>query len=145
MFTKILVPNDGSAVSQKAMEAAIGLARTCGATIIGMTVAQPYLYSPLELANTEAAAADYAEKALAAAREHVRKVEESARSAGVECETLIAESFSPSAEIVAAAKRLHCDAIFMGSHWRQGLSRLLLGSETHEVLARSDTPVMVFR
>jgi nucleotide-binding universal stress UspA family protein len=145
MFRKILVPTDGSALSEKAISAAVDIASACGAKIIGMTVAHPYLSSPLELTDTASASISHAEKALAAARQNVRKVEESAKAAGVECEIVIAQSFSPSAEIIDAAKRLRCDAIFMGSHWRKGLSRLLLGSETQQVLSRSDKPVMVFR
>ncbi|MGV3742269.1 MAG: universal stress protein [Burkholderiaceae bacterium] len=145
MFKKILVPTDGSALSDKAMTAAIVIARACGAKIIGMTVAQPYLSSPIELADTGAASLEYSEKALAEARRHVSKIEDAARAAGVDCETMITESFSPGTEIVAAVKQLHCDAVFMGSHWRKGLSRLLLGSETQHVLSHSDTPVMVFR
>ncbi len=145
MFKKNLVPSDGSALSEKALEAAIGIAIACGAKIVGMTVAQPYLYSPFELADTDTGSINHSKKMLAAARQHVAKIEKSAKTAGVECETMITESFSPSTEIIAAAKQLKCDAIFMGSHWRQGLSRLLLGSETQQVLAHSATPVMVFR
>lgn len=145
MFRTILVPTDGSALSEKAISAAVGVARACGAKIVGMSVAQPCLHSPMELADTEATAISFSQKALAYARGHVQKVAECARAAGVECETLITESFSPSAEIVHAAEKLRCDAIFMGSHWRKGFSKLLLGSETQQVLSRSDKPVMVFR
>ena len=145
MFRKILVPTDGSALSEKAIAAAVNIAVACGARIVGMTVAQPYLSSPLELTDIETASVRHAETARAAASRNVRKVEESARAAGVECEIVIAESISPSAEIIETATRLQCDAIFMGSHWRRGLSKLLLGSETQQVLSRSDKPVMVFR
>jgi nucleotide-binding universal stress UspA family protein len=145
MFKKILVPTDGSALSEKAMIGAIRVARECGAKILGISVAQPYLHSPLEIAGSETISAEFIERALAEAKQHLRKIEESARAAGVECETMVAESFDPSAEIVAAANQHECDAIFMGSHGRKGLSRLLLGSETQKVLADSSKPVMVFR
>ena len=38
-----------------------------------------------------------------------------------------------------------CDAIFIASHGRRGLSRLILGSVTQKVLAHSKVPVLVFR
>lgn len=145
MFRKILVPTDGSALSEKAAAAAIGFARTCGAKIVGMTVAQPYLSFPLELTSSERGSSDFNKKALSEARLHVKSIREAAEKDGVECETLIAEALKPSDEIVATAKRHGCDAIFMGSHWRTGLSRLLLGGETEQVLVHSDVPVMVFR
>lgn len=145
MFKKILVPSDGSALSETALMAAIHIARSCGAKILGLSVAQPYLHSPLELADVATDSAAFVEKALAEAKLNLLKIEESAKAAGVECETMVAESFDPSADIVAAAKQHDCDAIFMGSHGRKGLSKLLLGSVTQRVLANSSKPVMVFR
>lgn len=145
MFKKILVPSDGSAQSENALIGAIHIARACGAKILGLSVAQPYLHSPLELADAATDSVAFIEKALAEAKQNLLKIEEAARAAGVECETMVAESFDPSAEIVAAAKQHDCDAIFMGSHGRKGLSKLLLGSETQKVLSESDKPVMVFR
>ncbi len=47
--------------------------------------------------------------------------------------------------IVDAAKRRNCDAIFIASHGRRGLSALVLGSVTQKVLAHSKIPVLVFR
>ncbi|MDO9481021.1 MAG: universal stress protein, partial [Hydrogenophaga sp.] len=38
-----------------------------------------------------------------------------------------------------------CDLIVMASHGRRGLKRLLLGSETQQVLTHSHTPVLVLR
>jgi hypothetical protein len=52
---------------------------------------------------------------------------------------------NPWEAIIATAQRLGCDLIFMGSHGRSGLTRLLAGSETHKVLAGADVPVMVLR
>ena len=47
--------------------------------------------------------------------------------------------------IIDAAEKNHCDAIFMASNGHRGLTGLLLGSVTHEVLTHSKTPVLVFR
>jgi nucleotide-binding universal stress UspA family protein len=63
----------------------------------------------------------------------------------VPCETRVAESYSPSEEIVRLASELGCDAIFMASHGRKGINRLFVGSETQKVLAHTNLPVMVFR
>jgi nucleotide-binding universal stress UspA family protein len=145
MFKKILVPSDGSVLSEKAMIGALHIARACGARLLGLSVAQPYLHSPLELADIATDSVAFIEKALAEAKQNLLKIEEAAGAAGVECETMVAESFDASAEIVVAAKEYECDAIFMGSHGRKGLSKLLLGSVTQKVLANSDKPVMVFR
>jgi nucleotide-binding universal stress UspA family protein len=47
--------------------------------------------------------------------------------------------------IIAAAKKQKCDLIVMASHGRRGVKRLLLGSETQQVLTHSHIPVLVLR
>ena len=47
--------------------------------------------------------------------------------------------------IIAAAKRNKVDLIVMASHGRKGIKRLLLGSETQQVLTHSHIPVLVLR
>jgi nucleotide-binding universal stress UspA family protein len=46
---------------------------------------------------------------------------------------------------VNAATRHGCDAIFRASHGRKGLSRLVHGSQTVDVLTHSDIPTLVVR
>ena len=47
--------------------------------------------------------------------------------------------------VVQAAEEHGCDLIFIGSHGRSGLSRLLLGSVTAKVLSLAKTAVLVYR
>jgi nucleotide-binding universal stress UspA family protein len=47
MFKRILVPTDGSDLSNKAIAAAVDLAKTLKATVVGMTTLEPYSYSNL--------------------------------------------------------------------------------------------------
>lgn len=68
-----------------------------------------------------------------------------AKSAGVSCNTATAYSALPHEEIINAANENKCDLIFMASHGRHGLSRLLAGSVTQKVLADSTIPVLVLR
>jgi nucleotide-binding universal stress UspA family protein len=79
------------------------------------------------------------------AEKHLDYVRKAAEQAGVACTLLHAASEFPYTEIVKAAQRNRCDLIFMASHGRRGLSRLILGSETSKVLAHSKIPVLVDR
>jgi len=54
-------------------------------------------------------------------------------------------SFNVADGIVKAATDNGCDLIFIGSHGRTGLSRLLLGSVTVKVLGLAHTAVLVYR
>ena len=142
MFRTILVPTDGSTLSDKAIASAIEFAKLCSAKVIGLSVAQPDLYGPL---SESAVTATNEENALSMARSNVEKIVGIAKSSGVPCQISVVKSFSPAEEIINAAKRFDCDVIFMASHGRTGLSKLMIGSETQKVLTGSTVPVMVFR
>lgn len=145
MFKTILVPTDGSPLSDKAIEAAVEFAQTSGSKIIGLSVAEPYPFSPLYEGAVMAEANIYDDKMQERAQMHVQKIAALAQAADVSCEVSVAQSFSPYEEIVKAAKKSHCDIIFMASHGRKGWNKLFLGSETQKVLAHSTIPVLVFR
>ena len=83
----------------------------------------------------------WAEAALAV----VEDVKVSAEAKGVKAKAVITTSDLISESIIATAKKHKCDLIVMASHGRRGLKRLLLGSETVQVLTHSHVPVLVFR
>jgi len=144
MFTRILVPTDGSELSQKAASGAIEMARRVNATIVGVTVVEPYSYTTLSEYRPEPAS-DYERRVEEMARQRLGPLESGAKAANVDIETTVARSFSPYEAIIDTARRRRCDVIFMASHGRRGLSAVLLGSETQKVLTHTDIPVMVYR
>jgi nucleotide-binding universal stress UspA family protein len=141
MFKTILVPTDGSTLSDKAIAAAVEFAKLAGSKIVGLSVAEPYPFAPLYQNSGAADTTIYEEKMRESAQLHA----DAAKNAGVTYEAVIKQSFSPYEEIIATAKKFDCDVIFMASHGRKGLNRLFLGSETQKVLAHSSLPVLVFR
>jgi nucleotide-binding universal stress UspA family protein len=145
MFRHILVPTDGSDTSAAAEAAAIALARVAGAEIVALSVGQPYPSFPAAEAAmvVDPAAETKALQAWTAA--NVGRVAQAAAAAGVACTTVTAIDPSPSRVILAQAGQRGCDLIFMASHGRRGLSRLLAGSETQAVLAQATVPVLVLR
>lgn len=147
MFKTILVPTDGSDLSEKAINGAIELAKLSGGRIVSVSVAEPYPYQYAPLADGGSAVdlGLYEKQMQDFAEMHVQKVADAAARAGVPCETHVALSFTPYQEIIKAAQENKCDLILMASHGRKGLNRLLLGSETQKVLAHSTIPVLVFR
>jgi nucleotide-binding universal stress UspA family protein len=145
MFKVILLPTDGSELSRKAIDTAIEYAQLCGAKIHGISVAEPYPFTPLAESAMAIDPTIYEENVRKLAQQHVNKISDAAKLAGVECEVSTVLSFSPDEEIINAAKKYNCDAIFMASHGRSGLSRLFLGSKTQKVLAHSTIPVLILR
>jgi nucleotide-binding universal stress UspA family protein len=145
MYKKILVPTDGSELSDQAVAAAIEFARLNGSEIVAFSAAEPYPIMPVAEGAMVIDPGIDIEAQLALARDNVDKVAQLAQQAGVACTTTTAFSMPVDQAIIQAATGHGCDLIFMASHGRRGLSRLLAGSVTQNVLAYSTIPVMVLR
>jgi nucleotide-binding universal stress UspA family protein len=144
MFKKILLPTDGSELSAKAVQGALKMASQLGASVVGLTVVEPYSYSTLSEYRPETLEAFEARNAQAA-EQRLAPLVQAAKDAKVPCETEMVKSFSPYEAIIDTAKKYGCDVIFMASHGRRGLSAVLLGSETQKVLTHSTIPILVYR
>jgi len=149
MYKHILVPTDGSKLSLKAVKTAAGLARACKAKVTALYVYEPYMpraadesIVPMGLTRDQVA---YKNAAEAAAKAALAKVEKGLAVAKVKCETASVSDPLPWHGILEAARKRKCDLVVMASHGRGGLAGLVLGSETHRVLAHSKIPVLVCR
>jgi nucleotide-binding universal stress UspA family protein len=144
MFKHILVPTDGSALSQKAVDGAIDLAQSVGARITAYACLPLYPYSPFADVAVEPPANFHA-RAEREARAHLSAVERAAAEVGVPCVPVTSVESAPYLGIIDIAEREDCDVIFMSSHGRRGLTSLLIGSETQRVLTHTSIPVIVYR
>ncbi|MFA9216919.1 MAG: universal stress protein [Sphingomonadaceae bacterium] len=145
MFRSILLPTDGSALSDKATAIAVEFARFHHAKLVSICVIQPVPFASMGDSGAVMDAGQFETQMEAAATRHIEKVASAARAAGVPFEGVVTLSPSPYEEIVETASRFGCDLIMMASHGRKGLNRLLLGSQTQRVLAHTTLPVMVLR
>jgi nucleotide-binding universal stress UspA family protein len=148
MFKQILVSTDGSKLSQKAIRAAVRLAKASGSAVTGVYVIPPYVppaYGEGVMYATYLTPKRYKESTERAAKKALAVLEVEAQTAAVACKkvTLIADS--PWQGIIGTAKKKRCDLIVMASHGRRGLAGLVLGSETVKVLTHSKIPVLVCR
>ncbi|HEX7054373.1 MAG TPA: universal stress protein [Burkholderiales bacterium] len=142
----ILIPTDGSRASARAARAGIQFAKRVGAKITLYYAIDPIphgFYAEGAPADEPAKVA-LERRAREAGKKHLDALARIARSAGVSCQSVV-EVAVPDEGITAIARKRKCDAIFMASHGRRGLRRLLLGSVTSRVLARADRPVVVYR
>jgi len=147
MYKKILVATDGSTLSKKAVTSAIGLAAACGAELVALKVVPRYPQAyfegsiPLSVQDVGRVEKQWTDTAQAA----VDAVVKSAKAKNVVAKGITAKSDVVSDAIIAAAKKQGADLIVMASHGRKGIKRLLLGSETQQVLTHSHIPVLVLR
>lgn len=145
MFKSILLPTDGSDLSDKATAIAVEFAKLHQARITAVAVIQPMLMPTLGDGGAVLEAGQYETQMQEAARAHIGKVAAAAAAGGIPFEGVIAMSAKPADEIVSAAEKYGADLIMMASHGRSGLSKLLMGSETQSVLSHTTLPVLVLR
>ncbi len=147
MYQRILVTTDGSSLSKKAVSSAIELAATCGAELVAMKVVprypQTYFEGSIALDAKEIGRIE--KQWQDAALENLAAVQKAAGAKGVKCKTVTVKADVVSDAIISTAKKQKVDLIVMASHGRKGIKRLLLGSETQQVLTHSHTPVLVLR
>jgi nucleotide-binding universal stress UspA family protein len=149
MYKHILVPTDGSELSDKAVDAAIKLAKMAGARLTAFHTVEPYpmqgAYAAEASGVAELQPEIFAERGEEYAKRVLDAVAKAAAAANVPCTTAHTTSRSASHAIIEKAKAEGCDLIVMASHGRRGLEGFLLGSETQKVLTHSSIPVLVYR
>lgn len=145
MFNHLLVPVDGTELSERAAQAGIELARKLGATMTAF-VAEPLPPLPHMGTNPQVYARD-SEAHLQRTEQHARTVLDrivaAAKEQGVTCHGKFQRSDNVDDSIVAAAQEFGCDLIVMATHGRGAFGELLFGSHTKNVLAKSQLPLLV--
>jgi nucleotide-binding universal stress UspA family protein len=148
MFKHILLPTDGSKLSDRAVDRGLELAKCLGAHVTAMHVIPEFRLMADEsfvLPTSADLKKRYEKEAKARAEKLLQKISGRAGTLAVNCDGVVVLGDVPFEHIIETAKKRKCDLIMMASHGRRGLSGLLLGSETSKVLTHSKIPVLVVR
>lgn len=146
MYSKILVPYDGSSFSEKAVEHATYLAKLAGANLllVNATVLPALVYTYHEAVN--AAINEVAQALTFSSGEAVKSLSiltEKIRKQGISASYKHAVG-DPAELIIATAEAEKVDLIVMGSKGLQGLSKIrALGSVTRKVAESVGCPVLI--
>jgi nucleotide-binding universal stress UspA family protein len=145
MYSRILVPMDGSEPSRQALQEALKLARALNASIRVLNVVDTW-----SLLTSEATAASYGMLFEALRSEGVqilKEAAETARLAGIAADTVLVEA--PDVQvgecIVRKAREYQAELITCGTHGRRGLRRLLMGSDAEYIVRHAPVPVLLVR
>ncbi len=145
MFQHLLLPVDGSPLSESAFRRALAFAQESRARVTIFRVIPDfhvYTYQVEMLADTRE---QYEREARRHVDDYLRGLAAEATAAGVPCESTSVIHDHPYAAIIQAAQERGCDLIVMASHGRRGLEGVLIGSETQKVLTHSTIPALVYR
>lgn len=132
MYDAVLVATDGSDLASRAVEYAIDLASTCGATLYALSIVDS---RPLESAR-------HSEQMIAAAGPLVEAVRERAERADLRVVTEV-KTGVPHQAILDYADEAGADVVILGVTGRGGVERFLLGSTADRVLRLSSVPVLL--
>ncbi|WP_142857031.1 universal stress protein [Salinigranum halophilum] len=139
MYDAILVPTDGSAAGDRAVEHAVEFATAYDATVHALYVVDAALYSSLE-AGVDAVIDALESEGQAA----VDAVADRCEAEGIDVETAVLVG-TIHRSIRDYVTDHDIDLVVMGTHGRKGIERFLLGSVTERTVRTSPVPVLTVR
>ena len=145
MYTRILVPVDGSAPSAQGLDEAIELARHLKARVRLMHVVEPWIMVTQE--TPPGTVLQIAENIRSVGAALLKDCATKVRKAGVEVDAELIETLRGSVgeSIVKKAGEVKADLVVCGTHGRRGVRRMLMGSDAEYVVRRAPVPVLLVR
>ena len=141
-YTKLLVPIDGSELSDLAFDHAIALAKLTNATITNVHVLEPLKYTfngELEVMDAIEVIESSSEKE---ARSLLDKYHKKGEKEGIEIKSLLIKG-KAAHEIIRMS--FDYDLIIMGTLGRNIFASIIIGSKTEKVARHARCPVMLVR
>jgi nucleotide-binding universal stress UspA family protein len=142
MYKRVLVPLDGSQLSENVLPFLTEIAGPLDMTIVLVRVLEP-MQTALADAGAGAVVDDLAARQRDAAA-YLAPLAIGLRARGIDT-TMSVRVGRAEEEILAAARAEGADLIAMSTHGRSGLGRLLFGSVAEQVLRHADVPVFLMR
>lgn len=147
MLKHILIPLDGSTLSEQVLEPALALGSLMQAEytllhVYGLSTdpaLDPMTY-PLAGGGEPPI-----ERMRADTESYLAQVVERLKGKGFRVQTQVAQRHHPASAILDAAQSLGVDLIALETHGRRGLTRLLLGSVADKVIRGASVPMFVHR
>ena len=147
MYKHILIPTDGSGLSEAAARSAINLAKQLNAKVTGYYATPEFEHRvPVEgVSYTGPTKQEFEEYSRKDAERALGAITQLAKDQGVSADGHWNHTNHPYEGIIETAKARGCDLIVMGSHGRSGVKALVLGSVANKVLTHCHIPVLVCR
>ncbi|MFZ0317212.1 MAG: universal stress protein [Nitrososphaeraceae archaeon] len=141
MFTKILVPVDGSDNSYKALEAALVLSEKLGSNISVVNVMEQV---PITHIESEKLLSELLEAYKKENQEILSKCSDIARQKGTTIKTVLLQG-NPAPVILDYSKKENFDLVIMGSRGMGKFKELILGSVSSKIVHHSPCAIMIIK
>jgi nucleotide-binding universal stress UspA family protein len=141
MFTKILVPADGSDNSYRALEAALVFSEKLGSSISVVNVMEQV---PITHIESEKLLNELLEAYKKENQEILSKCSDIAHQKGIIIKTVLLQG-NPAPVILDYIKKENLDLVIMGSRGMGKFKELILGSVSSKIMHHSPCAVMIIR
>ena len=141
MFTKILVPVDGSDNSYKALEASLVLSEKLGSNISVVNVMEQV---PITHIESEKLLSELLEAYKKENQEILSKCSDIARQKGITIKTVLLQG-NPAPAILDYSKKENFDLVIMGSRGMGKFKELIIGSVSSKIVHHSPCAIMIIR
>lgn len=148
MYKNILITTDHSDLARKGITQGLELANALGAKATILTVSEPLKPGAVQAATAaglEDPVTRYDQQIDAEMQKRLQAFKDSHAHLNVDVDLVHEMDEHPAEAIVRAAELRGHDLIVMTSHGHRGLKKVLLGSQTAEVLVHTKIPVLVVR
>lgn len=145
MFSKILIPTDGSVLGDIAALEGVEMAAKLGAEAVFIHVGREYAYTGFGNKLSSAHIEQYDAELKANGNKLLKQLEEAADKVGIKYSSVLRVSNHTALTIVSVAEETDCDLIFIGSNGCAGWDDVLIGSVSNKVLATAKIPVLIYR
>jgi nucleotide-binding universal stress UspA family protein len=145
MFERILVPLDGSSLSELALQPAFQFAERFGALVnlLRVVVVEALVFGPEGIGPQSMQLRELSEKQdWAEAEAYLNAIMAHWQATGVPIAKRVAIGAAPEM-IVTVAAQFSVDLIVMSTHGRSGLTRFLYGSVAEAVLRGTERPLLL--
>lgn len=142
MYKKILVPLDGSELSESVLSHVVTIATNCQVPeVVLMRVREP-LDQGVRIALDAEIAAELDEAYHNEAANYLEKIATTLKRKGIAVKVEVL-SGNPAEEIIKYSQRSGVDLIIMSTHGRSGVSRWVFGSVADKVIRQTEVPVLI--
>lgn len=146
-FQKILCPTDFSEASLCGVKMAGEMAAKFNSEVILLNVHKPIPHLPAPRIETDEVNFDislYEQKVIIHSEKALADMQTNILGGGIKT-SLLVKIGSPARQILDTAEELDVDAIFIATHGRTGLSKIVFGSVAQRVVRRAKCPVLSIR
>lgn len=145
-FETLLIPLDGSELSESALEHATEFGALFGSAYhLTRIVAYPVEIASPYLPHTVQLNAEILGEAKESAAAYLEEQAETMRRRGLRVTVSVAVDPQPAHGILTEADEVGCDLVAMATHGRSGMGRFVLGSAADKVLRGTHVPVLLYK